>query len=140
MQSGYRLPDSKVIFGITGTDNYFIADKLLADFTIGLYLPKSYVVTDYSIGLKKLFPINDYNLFSKVSVGMASQILTSDIGNDDPNTIDDNNFDGKSRFAIKYNAGVGIWLGNYEIAMSYNYSILSQYKGIINLQFSYLIK
>lgn len=140
LQSGYRFSDSKAIFGVTGTDNYFISNKLAVDLKIGLYLPPSYVITDYSVGLKKFIPVNDNNLFVKASVGLASQIHTSDIGNDDPHSVHDDIFDTKSRFAIQYNAGVGIWLSNYEIALNYNYSVLSQYRSIVSLQLSYLFK
>lgn len=140
LQSGYRVSDSKSIFGVTGTDNYFISDKLAVGLSIGLYLPPSYVLTDYSIGLKKFIPVSDFNLFAKASVGLASQIHTSDIGKDDHHSTDDDIFDKHSRFAIQYSAGVGVWLSNYEIALNYNYSILSQYRSIVSLQFSYLFK
>jgi len=140
LQSAYRVSDSKAIFGVTGTDNYFISKNLAVDLAIGLYLPKNYVLTDYSVGLKKFIPVNDNNLFAKASFGLASQIHTSDIGNDDPHSVHDDLFDTKSRFAIQYNAGIGIWLSNYEIALNYNYSVLSQYRSIINLQLSYVFK
>lgn len=140
LQSGYRVNDSRVIFGITGVDNYFISDKFAVNLAIGLHLPKSYVLTDYLVGLKKFIPVSDNNLFAKASFGLASQIHTSDIGKDDPNTIEDDIFDKKSRFAIQYNAGIGICLCDYEIALNYNYSVLSQYKSIINLQLSYIFK
>lgn len=140
LQSGYRVSDSKAIFGVTGTDNYFISDKLAVDLAIGLYLPPSYVLTDYSVGLKKFIPVSNNNLFAKASVGLASQIHTSDIGKDDSNTFADDMFDTKSRFAIQYSAGMGIWLSNYEIALNYYYSVLSQYRSIVSLQFSYLFK
>lgn len=140
LQSGYRVNDSKVIFGLKGANNYFISDKLVIDMSFGLYLPKSYVLTDYLIGFKKFIPVSDYNLFAKTSFGLASQIHTSDIGKDDPNTTADDFFDKSSLAAIQYNAGIGIWLSNYEIALNYNYSALSQYGSIINLQFSYVFK
>lgn len=140
LQSGYRLNDSKAMFGMTGVDNYFISDKFAVNLAIGLHLPKSYVLTDYLVGFKKFITVSDNNLFAKASFGLGSQIHTSDIGKDDPNTTEDDEFDKRSRFAIQYNAGIGIWISDYEIALNYNYSVLSQYRSIINLQFSYLFR
>ena len=139
-QSGYRYSDNRVVLGLYGSNNYFIAKSIAIDMSFSMLFPPSYLTTNNTLGLRFFQRKESFDMFVRGGIGFATQTLLDDIGTLDGNLGNSGFFDTKSKFSIGYNISAGVWYKNIEIAISTMYSPLSQQQIFSGIYIGYVFR